>query len=130
MWDFRVTSPNWNGIQNRDPILERGSQIGESQNRFGVQSNLGTNIYECTLTLLPSQTYPQIWERSWLKAEVLGDEVCKPFHFATVEDVELFKLHPTFMSYLYEVFQHLQLLCIDIWLHTHKITTTDVPQIW
>jgi len=47
-----------------------------------------------------------------------------------VEDVELFKLHPTFMSYLYEVFQHLQLLCIDLWLHAHKITTTDVPQIW
>jgi hypothetical protein len=56
IWDFRVSSPNWNGIQNGDPILERGSpygtgnprigfQIGESQNRFGVHSNLGTNIH-------------------------------------------------------------------------------------
>jgi hypothetical protein len=30
------------------------------------------------------------------------------------------------MSYLYEVFEHLQLLCIDIWLHIHYVTTTDV----
>jgi hypothetical protein len=25
IWDFRVSSPNWNGIQNGDPISERGS---------------------------------------------------------------------------------------------------------
>ena len=39
---------------------------------------------------------------------------------------------PTSMSYLYEVFEHLQLLCIDIyiWMHIHSVTTTDVPQIW
>jgi len=43
-----------------------------------------------------------------------------------VEAVEPFKLHPTFMSYRYEVFEHLQLLCIDIWLHTHSIIITDV----
>ena len=44
-----------------------------------------------------------------------------------VEAVEPFKLHPTFMSYLYEVFEHLQLLWMGIWLHTHTvITTTDV----
>jgi hypothetical protein len=24
IWDFRVSSPNWNGIQNGDPISERG----------------------------------------------------------------------------------------------------------
>jgi hypothetical protein len=43
-----------------------------------------------------------------------------------VEAVEPFKLHPTFMSYKYEVFEHLQLLCIDIWLHTHSVFITDV----
>jgi hypothetical protein len=52
--------------------------------------------------------------------------VCKPYHFAMVEAVEPFKLHPTSMSYKYEVFEHLQLLCIDIWLHTHSVTTTEV----
>ena len=43
-----------------------------------------------------------------------------------VEAVEPFKLHPTSMAYLYKVFDHLQLLCIDIWLHIHSVTTTDV----
>jgi hypothetical protein len=43
-----------------------------------------------------------------------------------VEAVEPFKLHPTFMSYKYEVFEHLQLLCIDIWLHTRSVIITDV----
>ena len=43
-----------------------------------------------------------------------------------VEAVEPFKLHITSMLYLYEVFEHLQLLCIDIWMHIHSVTTTDV----
>jgi hypothetical protein len=43
-----------------------------------------------------------------------------------VEAVEPFTLHPTFMPYLYEVFEHLRLLCIDIWMHIHSVTTTDV----
>ena len=51
---------------------------------------------------------------------------CKPYHFTMVEAVESFKLHITSMSYLYEVFEHLQLLCIDIWMHIHSVTTTDV----
>ena len=45
-----------------------------------------------------------------------------------LEAIEPFKLHITFMSYLYEVFEHLQLLCIDIWMHIHSVTTTDVSQ--
>ncbi len=48
-------------------------------------------------------------------------------HLAMVETVERFKMHPTSMSYLYEVFEHLQLLLMGIWLHTHTVsTTTDV----
>jgi hypothetical protein len=42
-----------------------------------------------------------------------------------IEAVEPFKLHITSMSYLYEVFEHLQLLCIDIWMHIHSVTSTD-----
>jgi hypothetical protein len=30
------------------------------------------------------------------------------------------------MSYLYEVFEHLQLLWMGIWMHTHTVITTDV----
>ena len=43
-----------------------------------------------------------------------------------VEAVEPFKLHPTSMRYIYKVFEHFHLLWMDIWLHTHTITTTDV----
>jgi len=52
--------------------------------------------------------------------------MCKSYHYAIVEAVEPFKLHHTSISYLYEVFEHLQLLCIDIWLHTHSVFITDV----
>ena len=43
-----------------------------------------------------------------------------------VEAVEPFKLHPTFMSYKYEVFEHHQMLGMGIWLHTHFIFITYV----
>ena len=45
-----------------------------------------------------------------------------------VEAVEPFKLHPTFMSYKYEVFDHLhlQLLGMSIWMHTHSVIITDI----
>ena len=52
--------------------------------------------------------------------------VYKQYHLAMVEAVEPFKLHPTSMSYLYKVFEHLQPLCVDIWLHTHSVIITDV----
>ena len=43
-----------------------------------------------------------------------------------VEAVEPFTLHPTSMSYLNKVFEHLQLLGMGIWMHIHSVTTTDV----
>jgi hypothetical protein len=42
-----------------------------------------------------------------------------------VEAVELFKLNITSMSYLYEVFEHLQLLWMGVWMHILSVTTTD-----
>jgi hypothetical protein len=30
------------------------------------------------------------------------------------------------MSYIYEVFEHLQLLGMGIWMHIHSVTNTDV----
>ena len=48
-----------------------------------------------------------------------------------VEAVEPFKLHITSMLYLYEVFEHLKLLRMGIWMHIHSITTTQLfLQIW
>jgi hypothetical protein len=43
-----------------------------------------------------------------------------------VEAVKPFKLHPTFMSYIYKVFEHLKQLWMGIWQHTHTVTTTEV----
>ena len=43
-----------------------------------------------------------------------------------VEAVEPFKLHPTSMSHIYMVFEHLKLLWMGIWQHTHTVTTTEV----
>ena len=43
-----------------------------------------------------------------------------------VEAVEPFKLHPTSMSYIYKVCEHLKQLWMGIWQHTHTITTTEV----
>ena len=43
-----------------------------------------------------------------------------------VEAVELFKLHPTSMSYIYKVFEHLKQLWMGIWQHIHTVATTEV----
>jgi len=43
-----------------------------------------------------------------------------------VEAVEPFKLHPTSMSYIYKVFEHLKQLWMGIREHTHTVTTTEV----
>ena len=42
--------------------------------------------------------------RVGLKAYLM--EVCKPCHYALIEAVEPFKLHPMSMTYLYKVFEH------------------------
>jgi hypothetical protein len=52
-------------------------------------------------------------------------QVCKPCHYALVEAVEPFKLHPMSMLYLYERLEHLLRLWMGIMLYTHTITTTD-----
>ncbi len=51
-------------------------------------------------------------------------QVCKPCHYNSVEAVEPFKLHPMSISYIYEVFEHLDKIWMGIWLHTHTIITT------
>ena len=45
---------------------------------------------------------------------------------AIVEAVDPFKLHPTSMSYIYKVFEHLKQLWMWIWQHIHTVTTTEV----
>ena len=43
-----------------------------------------------------------------------------------VEAVEPFKLHLISMSYMYKVFENLQVLWMGIWLHIHIIATRDI----
>jgi hypothetical protein len=62
--------------------------------------------------------FPQIYE-TWLKSYLM--QVCKPYHYTLVKAEETFKLHPTSMSYLYEVFEHLLRLWMGIWLHIHTV---------
>jgi hypothetical protein len=47
-------------------------------------------------------------------------------HYTIIETVEPFKLHPTSMSYIYKVFEHLKQLWMFIWQHIHTVTTTEV----
>ncbi len=63
--------------------------------------------------------------------EILPDASVQPCHYALIEAVEPFKLHPMSMAYLYEVFEHLLRLWMGIWLHIHIVTTTDTsPVLW
>ncbi len=84
-------------------------------------------VYGFTFTPLPPQMLPQIRSDS-LKSCTL--QVCKPCHYALIEAVEPFKLHPMSMSYIYEVFEGLLGLWIGIWLHTLTLTTTDASPDW
>jgi hypothetical protein len=61
-------------------------------------------------------------------AEILGDVSVEMIPHAIVEAVEPFKMHPTSISYIYKVFEHLKQLWMrmGIWQHTHTVTTTEV----
>ncbi len=50
-------------------------------------------------------------------------------HITVNEVVEPFKLHHTYMSYIYKVFEHLKQLRMGIWQHIYTITTTDVSPV-
>jgi hypothetical protein len=73
---------------------------------------LWIGIWLHTHTVTTTDVSPELGEL----AESLGDACAQPYHYAIVEAVEPFKLHPTFLSYLHEVFEHLRLLCIDIYV--------------
>ena len=43
-----------------------------------------------------------------------------------VEALEPFRLHPTSIWYIYNVFEHLLMGWMGVWRHTHTITTTNM----
>ncbi len=83
--------------QNAAKAGRTNSRTNCQQNKIAISRGWA---YGFTLTLLPPQMLPQICE-SWVKSYLM--QVCKPCHYALVEAVEPFKLHPMSMAYIYEV---------------------------
>ncbi len=85
-------------------------------------------VYGFKFTSLSTQTLPQIWEYC-LKFYLM--QVCKPCQYALIEAVEPFKLHPMYMTYLYEVSECFLRLWMGKWLHIHNVTITDISSdLW
>ena len=53
-------------------------------------------------------------------------KMSKLSQYAITDAVEPFKLHPTSMSYIYKVFEHLEQFWMGTWQHIHTVTTTEV----
>jgi len=79
-------------------------------------------IWQHTHTVTTAEISPDLGEL----AEILDDVSVDMIQYAIIEAVEPFKLHPTSMSYIYTVFEHLKQLWMGIWQHTHTITTTEI----
>jgi len=77
--------------------------------------------YGSTFIVTPTEVSPDLGEFS----DIL-DEVWNWSHYAIIEAVEPFKLHPTSMSFIYKVFEHLKQLWMGTWQHIHTSTTTEV----
>jgi len=77
------------------------------------------SIWQHIHTVTTTELCPDLGEL----AEIIDDVRS---HYAILEAVEPFKLHPTSMSYICKVFEHLKQLWMGIWQHTHTVTTTEV----
>jgi hypothetical protein len=73
----------------------------------------GLSYFRCNLTIY----------LSWLKLLAMNE--CKWCHCAVVETVRPFKLHPTSMSYICKVYDHLLQLWVGMWMHPHTIATIN-----
>jgi hypothetical protein len=81
------------------------------------------SIWQCIHTITTTDVSPDLGEEL---AEILDDVNVKLSQYAITEAVEPFKLHPTSMSYIYLVFEHLKQLWMSIWQHIHTVATTEV----
>ncbi len=61
-------------------------------------------IWQHTHTVTTAEISPDLGEL----AEILDDVSVDMIQYAIIEAVEPFKLHPTSMSYIYTVFEHLK----------------------
>ena len=89
---------------------------------FDHLKQLWTGIWQHTHTVTTTELFPDFGEFT----EILDDVSVEMIHYAIIEALEPFKLHPTSMSYIYKVFEHLKQLWMGIWQHTHTVTTTEL----
>ena len=70
----------------------------------------------------------QLWTKIWQHTHTTPvNSPRQRLHFLAVKKaVEPFKLHPTSMTYICKVFEHLKQLWMGIWQHTHTVTITEV----
>ncbi len=89
--------------------------------RFEHVLRLWMGIWIRTHTIRTTDTSPDLGK--FAKILPYASVQTMPLHFS--EAVEPFKLHPRSMAYIYEVFERLLRMWMDIWLPTHTVTTTD-----
>jgi hypothetical protein len=77
---------------------------------FEHLKQLWMGIWQHTHTVTTTEVTPDLGEF----AEILDMQVWKWSYYAIAEAVEPFKLHPTSMSYIYKVFEHLKQLWMGI----------------
>ena len=91
---------------------------------FEQLTQLCMGTWQHTHTVTTTEVSPELGELTEIPDDV--SVVMIPLCYI-VDAVEPFKLHPTFMSYLNQVFEHLKQLWMGIWQHTHTVTTTEFP---
>ncbi len=115
-------------IQNTVPLFQKTflqsilpiSCTGKSsRNYFFCPQKLHLLLFQIKQVDVILAGWPLIC-KNWLKSYLM--QVCKPRHYALVEAVEPFKLHPMAMSYIYEVFEHL----LGLWMG-YGFTITLLP---
>ena len=89
---------------------------------FEHLEQLWMGIWQHIHTVTTTDVSPDLGEF----AEILDDVSVEMIPLCYRETVEPFKLHPTSMSYIYNVFAHLNQLWMGICWHTHTVTTTEV----
>ena len=90
---------------------------------FEHLKQLWMGIWQHIHTVTTTDVSPDLGEL----AEILDDVSVEMIPVRSIiEAVKPFKLHPTSMSYIYKVFEHLKQLWMGTWQHIQTVTTTDV----
>jgi len=120
MWNLSL----YTIIEAVEPFKLHPTSMSYIYKVFEHLKQLLMGIWQHTHTVTTTDISPDLGEF----AEILDDIISewKWSHYTIIEAVEPFKLHPTSMSYIYKVFEHLKQLWMFRWHHIHTVTTTEV----